>query len=248
MSTINLDEFYEYYSSGVQINALAKHYGITRREVFQYVQKNGWRQMIIRSKPKWSVYLVRSAIAKILAGKPKRIRPSKTQDQKEKAALYSRAYYHEKRKNPEYLKQTNERSKARYQSKKIEILKYRKEWAARNKSKVKQLAQRWYADNKHRAKANSDARRARRVNATIGDTKQIARWERRWKKQPKVRCYWCGINVNPDKCDTDHIVALALGGAHEIGNLCVSCSTCNNQKHAKPVSEWNKVIQSPVLL
>ena len=251
MSTIDLDEFYEYYSSGVPITALSKHYGITRKEVFRHVYENGWRDKVIhsfQSKPRWSLYLVRRAIAKILSVKQKRIRAAKTQEQKEQFTLYLRAYYERKRKDPEYLKRMNERAKARYRSKKKEILKYAKQWRDKNPGKMKEYAKLWYKNNKPQAKANSDKRRATLVGATIGNTRLIARWERAWKKKPSVNCYWCSRSFKPSKCHSDHVQPLSKNGTHEIGNLCISCALCNARKHAKPISEWNKAIDQPVLL
>lgn len=53
------------------------------------------------------------------------------------------------------------------------------------------------------------------------------------------RCAYCrGPLV--EQFDWDHIVPLARGGHHAIGNLAPSCGTCNRSKHALTITEWRK--------
>ena len=52
------------------------------------------------------------------------------------------------------------------------------------------------------------------------------------------RCPYCGTPLTADNRSLDHIIALALGGAHSIVNALVCCVTCNNRKRAKPFDAW----------
>ena len=129
----------------------------------------------------------------------------------------------------------------------VNILKERERcraYRAANKSKI-------YASAKsrpHIARRSSAIRRARKRGVAIGDTMIIKQWERKWRQQKRVLCYWCRRSFQPNKCHTDHIHPLALGGAHKAENLCVSCQPCNNRKHARPLDKWNATLEQPVLL
>lgn len=53
------------------------------------------------------------------------------------------------------------------------------------------------------------------------------------------RCAYCRIPLG-EQFDWDHIVPLARGGHHAIGNLAPSCGACNRSKHALTITEWRK--------
>jgi len=48
-------------------------------------------------------------------------------------------------------------------------------------------------------------------------------------------CVYCGEAAN---LEIEHIVPLARGGTNEIGNLTVSCRTCNAKKRTKTAAEF----------
>lgn len=48
-------------------------------------------------------------------------------------------------------------------------------------------------------------------------------------------CYYCG---SVDRITIDHVVPLARGGRHSIGNLISACHKCNSTKHARFITEW----------
>lgn len=93
----------------------------------------------------------------------------------------------------------------------------------------------------------SHARRARKRSATVGDPKVIAAWFQRRRMAETTKCYWCRATVEGKLAHMDHIHPLARGGSHSIGNLCVSCPSCNARKNAKDLAEWNKTLLEPVL-
>jgi 5-methylcytosine-specific restriction endonuclease McrA len=104
------------------------------------------------------------------------------------------------------------------------------------KARVKQFAK----DNPEIASRSRAVRRARKLNAIIGDTKEIARWERKWRKAKLVSCRWCKSKVPGSKAHADHVVPLSKGGSHSRRNLCIACPSCNLRKHAKLPKDWRK--------
>lgn len=49
-------------------------------------------------------------------------------------------------------------------------------------------------------------------------------------------CAYCG--VRPEKLHIDHVVPIARGGRHSIGNLLPACADCNLSKNATLLSVW----------
>lgn len=95
---------------------------------------------------------------------------------------------------------------------------------------------------------NKQLRRAREHRAETGDANIITKWEKSWRSKASVICYWCSSKASPKACHSDHVVPLSKGGAHEIGNLCISCATCNHKKGSIDLRIWNSRINQPVLL
>jgi 5-methylcytosine-specific restriction endonuclease McrA len=76
------------------------------------------------------------------------------------------------------------------------------------------------------------------LGALVGDIQAIIAWERSWRDEPVVVCHWCETILEPKDCHADHVIPLSKGGAHDLGNLVVSCATCNCLKGAKMPDEW----------
>jgi len=121
-------------------------------------------------------------------------------------------------------------------------------WAHANREKANAMARAYYEANpevakagqRAWAKANPEAKRNRSSlrnslrRARIAENgiflvtaKDIARLLR----QP---CAYCGAVAE----HIDHVVPIARGGAHKIGNLVAACSSCNLRKGSKLVSIW----------
>ena len=49
----------------------------------------------------------------------------------------------------------------------------------------------------------------------------------------KGRCHWCGGTAST----ADHVIALAAGGGHELGNLVAACRRCNSRRGAAVTNE-----------
>lgn len=103
------------------------------------------------------------------------------------------------------------------------------EWARRNPDKRKQYARTWRAKNKEMVVDASHRRRAKIRRATIGRvTKQDL------KALLRNPCIYCGAKAE----QIDHVIPLARGGPHSVGNLAPSCRFCNQSKKDHLVIEW----------
>lgn len=102
---------------------------------------------------------------------------------------------------------------------------------------IKARTKAWQAAHPEQVRAagrvNQQRRRALQVRATIGDLKAVAAFFDWTHTVLRVRCYWHGGFVPRAKRHVDHIIPLARGGAHALGNLCVSCESCNRSKGAR---------------
>jgi len=61
------------------------------------------------------------------------------------------------------------------------------------------------------------------------------------------RCYYCGIEMNnitndPKMRTLEHIIPIARGGKHHLGNVAWVCLHCNTSKGAKTLEEYEKYI------
>ena len=55
------------------------------------------------------------------------------------------------------------------------------------------------------------------------------------KKLLSSACIYCGSSK---RITIDHIIPLARGGRHSIGNLAPACHSCNSRKSARFITEW----------
>lgn len=72
--------------------------------------------------------------------------------------------------------------------------------------------------------------RAERNGAKLGRRGPILDIYRRAVHEPVIVCYWCKKLTGPGERHVDHIKALAAGGTHTAGNLCIACEDCNLSK------------------
>lgn len=141
-----------------------------------------------------------------------------------------------KKKQQEYRKRTYAKNRS-----------YFKTWAALNPEKVKKYQADYRKRHPEKDRAKQHKRRALKASVQIGDVRLIERWEREWKKKKTVICYWCKKRTQPIKCHADHVIALAIGGSHSLGNLVISCCSCNVHKHSKTIESWNMNLSQPAL-
>ena len=157
---------------------------------------------------------------------------------KSKLDAYMKGWY---RRNKDAL---TARNKARYEASRDAYLAQKREYYIKNRDAIRAKKK----TNREPSRRNEDIRRARKSGATVGDLRLIAEWEKRWRRKPLVRCYWCRSDIKPAVATRDHLVPLSRGGEHSASNLVVSCGSCNSKKHARPLDKWNATLEQPVLL
>lgn len=85
--------------------------------------------------------------------------------------------------------------------------------------------------------AQHHVRKARKLG---NDSRKVSASDLQYiKSRQRDCCYYCGIS-----CDLviDHVVPLAKGGRHAIGNLVGACQHCNSQKCAMLLIEWKRFL------
>jgi 5-methylcytosine-specific restriction endonuclease McrA len=126
--------------------------------------------------------------------------------------------------------------------------KQKQDYRRSHKHSVKSANRRYSKSHPEVLRAIAAKRRAVKMQATIGDIKAIAKWEKRWRTKRPVTCYWCGKKNPGTECHADHVIPLRKGGAHSLANLVISCAACNRRKHDALLPAWNAKLKEPVLL
>jgi 5-methylcytosine-specific restriction endonuclease McrA len=117
-----------------------------------------------------------------------------------------------------------------YQRNKDKRLSYVAKRYKENPQPTKDAAQRWQKRNPEYMAAYSRLRTARKRN---NDLRYISKKE--LKALYKKSCIYCGIESN---IEIDHVIPIARGGRHAIGNLAPACMKCNRSKRDLFVMEW----------
>lgn len=157
---------------------------------------------------------------------------------KEKISAYQKEY---REKNADAIKAQQKIWRAENKEAKA---KSDREWALRNPDAVAAASKRYRERHPEKAKDNTkryaaknpevrrqsiQRRRARLAQAEIKDIKL-----RDLKRILSRPCAYCGALSQ----HIDHVIPIARGGGHKIGNLIGSCQRCNQSKGAQLVSEW----------
>jgi len=105
-----------------------------------------------------------------------------------------------------------------------------KVWRIANPERSRQGVERWRADNQNRVNELSRRRTAtKRGNGIyITTRKEISRLY-------ASACIYCQSRQN---ITLDHVVPIARGGRHSIGNLVSACKSCNSSKRDRTIMEW----------
>lgn len=105
-----------------------------------------------------------------------------------------------------------------------------KRWRELHPELFARRIQHWRMRNRERSAEISRCRRARkRSNGVCAVTARDL--ERLWVRQDG-ECYICHVKIS-GKPHLDHIIPIARGGRHAIGNLAWTHPKCNRNKHAK---------------
>jgi DNA-binding transcriptional regulator YiaG len=102
---------------------------------------------------------------------------------------------------------------------------YYKSWVKANKSA-------WQAADKN----TKSKRRAQKFGNGLGVGVSLRDWQRLIRRY-NGSCVYCGGVTGPEPAQ-DHVIPLALGGTHSVGNVLPSCTFCNSTKHKMLLSVW----------
>lgn len=126
----------------------------------------------------------------------------------------------------------------------------KREWAARNAEKVKQINAAYYVNNSDKVKQSAKSWRARNPErwATILKLNNRKREARRKylptyaitaKDARRILSSPCAVNgCSATDIQFDHVVPIARGGSHGIGNLQPLCGSHNASKNDKTWMEF----------
>ena len=81
---------------------------------------------------------------------------------------------------------------------------------------------------------NSARYRAEKLGCKVGRKGPMQKIYRRAMADDLIPCYWCKYLTKRGERHVDHIQALANGGGHVAGNLCIACADCNLSKGDDP--------------
>lgn len=93
----------------------------------------------------------------------------------------------------------------------------------------------WAVDHPEEMRVRRRARRALKRNNPGSVGVLLDDW-RRLVTRYRDRCAYCGRQ--PETIQMDHVIPLARGGRHAIGNVLPACPTCNHSKQDKILAEW----------
>lgn len=114
---------------------------------------------------------------------------------------------------------------------------YRDRTAERRLALKREYTRVYIKENREQYREYAARRRARKHanGAFIVTEKDYARALTRQGR----RCTYCEVAFGPDvPIHWDHIVPIARGGSHSIGNLAAACAACNQAKSHRTVTEW----------
>lgn len=171
-------------------------------------------------------------------GRDKRYKKEHLKEMSEYMKLYNAEYY-------EANKVELNRKKKKYRSEHIkEIKEYTKRYNRKHRDKIQDTNREYRETIEGRAICTllESGRRARKRNARgEGITKiQITYL----LKQQGNKCNKCRKRFTKRRRVTiDHIISLAVGGAHDFNNIQLLCQSCNSSKHAymdpQFIQTWN---------
>lgn len=106
-------------------------------------------------------------------------------------------------------------------------------WRTANPDRVSERDRLWRKKNPHRVRETKHRRRARLASACSPGVSD--RDWRRLLRRYRFTCAYCG---DCGFLTMDHIVPIARGGRHSIGNVLPACGRCNSSKRDRLLFEW----------
>ena len=99
-----------------------------------------------------------------------------------------------------------------------------------NAEKKKVATSKWTKANPENNRHRTSVRRARKLSNGVYEISS-----NELKKLYESPCAYCG---SQESIQADHVVPIARGGTHSIGNLVPACARCNQSKGSKLLTEW----------
>lgn len=162
-------------------------------------------------------------------------------DNPSKYKAATKAYYDA---NAEIIRQ---RAKEWHHQNKTYASKKAKERYAANPEYWRQKSRDWIAANREykRARDSQYAKEhpevykasAARRKARIRQNGIYAISQKEMRKLYASPCLYCG---STQRIEADHVIPIARGGTHSIGNLVPACKSCNASKRQRTITEWKK--------
>jgi len=133
-----------------------------------------------------------------------------------------------KQKNADTIRQRN---REQYQENRLEIRRRKRAEYYQNRDWNIQRKLDWQKKNPELARLATQRRRAKKLDngvfeVTKSDINRLLRNE----------CFYCQSKTA--KMTVDHVMPIAKGGTHSIGNIVAACVDCNLSKNSKTVMEW----------
>jgi 5-methylcytosine-specific restriction endonuclease McrA len=118
---------------------------------------------------------------------------------------------------------------------------YREKTRAHRLQLKREYGKRYYSENRERMQHYySMAAHVRRSRVQQAGSFRVSRQDlRRCIERFGNRCAYCqSVFTADNRCEWDHVVPIARGGNHGIGNLVPACAPCNRSKSHRTVMEW----------
>jgi 5-methylcytosine-specific restriction endonuclease McrA len=120
-----------------------------------------------------------------------------------------------------------------------------KNFTPEQKRRRREVSMAWHRKNPGYMSASRDKRK-RAMDKSGSRVDLITRWVSLVRSKPFAICYYCQRVRSSMDVHFDHIIPLAKGGGHNVGNMCVACEGCNCSKGSRRISEWPQ-IPTPML-
>ena len=161
---------------------------------------------------------------------PDRVRAYRTAHKEERAESSRRWRQTHRERSREIQRHYRDRNREHYR----QLL---RNWDKRNREKRRATSAAWRKAHPDRHAHISARRRALELAAPGSHTYEewqalLSEWDH--------RCAYCGAAGVP--LQRDHVVALALGGSHDIANILPACRTCNARKRLMAREEFEQLL------
>lgn len=122
-----------------------------------------------------------------------------------------------------------------------------KEWTDNNKEAQLSRAAIWRLDNKEHVVAYRQqrieegyflVRQHVRRSAMLDSTDTASKEDTLAIKEQHTSCFWCDSLLKYPERTIDHLIPVAKGGKHVLGNLVIACKSCNSRKRTKDPEDF----------